>query len=103
MFLIEVFLPIKDNQGNPFPQKIFDRIRQELTDRFGGVTAFMRAPAVGLWADQEGKVRRDDIVVFEVMTDALDREWWAACRRRLEAELAQDSILIRAASVEVLG
>jgi hypothetical protein len=40
----------------------------------------------------------DDIVIFEVMTDDLERAWWSSCRARLEAKFAQDEVLIRAAS-----
>jgi hypothetical protein len=38
----------------------------------------------------------DDIVIFEVMTDDLERTWWSSCRARLEAKFAQDEVLIRA-------
>ena len=42
-------------------------LRSELADRFGGVTAYMRAPARGLWKGDTGETTRDDIVIFEVM------------------------------------
>ena len=43
-----------------------------------------------------------DVVVLEVMADYLDRTWWRALRQRLEAELHQEAIIIRAHSVEPL-
>jgi hypothetical protein len=46
--------------------------------------------------------RSAEIVIFEVMTDDLERAWWSACRARLEAKFAQDEVLIRAASIERL-
>jgi hypothetical protein len=49
-------------------------VRVELAARFGGVTAFRRAPGEGVWAEG-GEVSRDLVVVFEVMADALEREW----------------------------
>ena len=61
MFLIEFFLPTSDNDGSPFPRDEFDRIRRELTERFGGVTAFTRSPATGLWTDETGQVRPDEL------------------------------------------
>src|SRR5690606_24272515 len=67
MHLIEVLLPVYDNKGIPFPRGMFDEVRRELTDQFGGVTAFVRAPAEGLWKEEDGAVVRDDIVLFEVM------------------------------------
>jgi hypothetical protein len=102
MYLIELFLPTYDNSGKPFPKSEFDRIRHELTARFGGVTAFLRSPAVGLWADDSGKVRRDDLAIFEVMADALDRDWWRQFRTQLEQRFRQEEIVMRASSFERL-
>ena len=102
MHVIEIFLPLKDNAGQPFPPDMFSTLRAELADRFGGVTAFMRSPAVGIWKDDEGVARRDEIVVFEVMTDTVDYAWWRDYRSRLERTFRQDEILIRAAASERL-
>jgi hypothetical protein len=94
--LVEILLPVDDNSGTPFPRTSFDRVRRELTERFGGVTAFVRAPASGLWRDDEGNVRRDDVVVLEVMAESLDEAWWRDYRRELERRFAQDEIVVRA-------
>jgi hypothetical protein len=102
MFIIEIFLPLHDNRGNPFPRSRFASIRAHLADRFGGVTAFTRSPAVGIWKDDAEVPRRDEIVVFEVMTDAIDREWWSAYRAELERTLLQEEIVIRATAGERL-
>lgn len=96
MIVIEIFLPLHDNEGNPFDHGLFAAVRTELAHRFGGVTAFMRSPAVGIWKDDEGVARRDDIVVFEVMTDDLDEAWWGGYRAQLERTFKQDELLIRA-------
>lgn len=101
MHLVEIFLPLADNGGRPFGAEAFARVRRELTDRFGGVTLFARAPAHGTFAE-DGGVRHDDIVVVEVMAEALDRDWWAAYRRRLERDFAQDEIVVRASEIERL-
>lgn len=47
MYLVEIFLPKRDNEGREFPSGQFSRVRQELVERFGGVTAFTREPAEG--------------------------------------------------------
>lgn len=96
MFVVEIFLPLQDNEGTPFPQTQFAALRSELAQRFGGVTAFMRSPAVGIWRDDDGVARRDEIVVFEVMTESLDERWWRAYRGALERLFNQDEVLIRA-------
>jgi hypothetical protein len=98
--LIEFFLPTFDNSGAHFPKEEFDRIRRELTDRFGGVTAFTRSPATGLWADDTGHVRRDELVSFEVMAETLDRNWWQEYREELRLRFRQEEIVMRASSFE---
>jgi hypothetical protein len=102
MFLVEFLLPVADNHGARIPKDEFDRVRRELTDRFGGVTAFMRSPAIGHWADDSGVVRRDDLVGFEVMTETLDREWWRSYREQLGKRFRQQEIVMRASSFELL-
>ena len=47
-------------------------------------------------------VRRDDIVVVEVMVQSLDRAFWADYRRELERLFHQDEIIIRAQTYEAL-
>ena len=102
MFLVEFFLPVFDNDGARFPKEDFVRVRNELAERFGGVTAFMRSPAMGLWADDTGAVRHDELVSFEVMTETLDREWWRHYREQLAQRFRQQEILMRAISSELL-
>jgi hypothetical protein len=101
MHLIEIFLPLSDNDGKPFDVAKLTAVRATLTQQFGGCTAFTRAPAHGVSKD-DGKNVHDDIVVIEVMADVLDREFWERYRRHLEREFEQDEILIRATEVEKL-
>lgn|SRR5690606_33920655 len=102
MHLVELFLPLRDNDGNAFPKALYDGVRAELAEMFGGVTAFTRAPATGLWEDGEGDVQRDDVVLFEVMAEQLDHAWWRNYRQMLEQRFRQDEVLVRATVVERL-
>jgi hypothetical protein len=102
VYLVEFLLPTFDNEGRRFPKSEFERVRRELTDRFGGITAFMRSPAVGLWTDEEGEIRRDTLAIFEVMTDTLDRPWWRDYRAQLEQRFRQDEIVLRASTIDRL-
>jgi len=101
MYLVQILLPLYDNAGHAFGEKLYGPIRRELTERFGGLTAFTRAPAQGLWKD-EGKTKRDDIVVLEVMAEKLDAEWWRGYRRALERDFRQDTVVIRAQPLTIL-
>jgi hypothetical protein len=98
MHVFEIFLPLYDNDGRRFGQHLFGQVREELLDRFGGLTAFSRSPAEGLWASERG-TDRDEMVIFEVMADDFDRGWWSEYRKRLEGQFEQDVILIRASEV----
>ena len=101
MKLVQIFLPLRDNRGKRFGRAVFAEVRRELVRRFGGLTAYSRAPARGLWRSPGG-TRSDDIVIFEVMAPRLDAGWWRAYRRRLEQRFRQDKLLVLVQDVRSL-
>jgi hypothetical protein len=101
MYLIQILLPLSDNDGAHFDAALYTQVRNELSERFGGLTAYSRAPAEGRWHDQ-GITTHDDIIVMEVMTDGVDTEWWRAYRKSLEARFRQTVIVVRAQMVSLL-
>jgi hypothetical protein len=101
MHLIQILLPLADNDGRPFPDALLRGIQAELSEKFGGLTAFTRVPAKGIWEHAGGR-RQDDIVIVEVMTGELDRDWWSAFRGRLERLLRQEALIVRAQRLEML-
>jgi hypothetical protein len=101
VYLIEIFLPLADNEGNAFGPGQFEQVRERLTQQYGGVTSFGRAPAHGTFADK-GVLVHDDIIVYEVMTEAIDRDWWGRYRRELEEMFQQDEIVVRLTQIERL-
>jgi hypothetical protein len=100
--LVQLLLPVQDQDGQSYPRHLCDELVRRLTDRFGGVTAYTRAPATGVWEAPSGHAVRDQVVVYEVMADQLDRSWWAGLRDELEAGFRQDEIVVRAQQVERL-
>ena len=102
MRLIQILLPLYDNDGHRFPREMYDAVRIELAGRFGGLTAHTRAPAEGIWAEEGEPPSRDDIVIFEVMAERVERTWWRDYRRALEREFRQESIIIRSQETELL-
>jgi hypothetical protein len=101
-WLVQILLPLYDNDGVRFGEEPFARTRAELLDKFRGVTAYQRAPARGLWKTDAGEVAKDDVAVFEVMTADLDRPWWAAYREELARRFRQETIVIRALEHDLL-
>ena len=102
MHLIQLFLPLYDNDGAAIPQAVFRQVRNELVERFGGLTAHSRAPLSGLWQEPEGETVKDDLVVYEVMADTVDEAWWRRYRQTLEQQFRQESIVIRAQAISLL-
>lgn len=103
MHLIQLLLPLFDNEGQRQPEDLFRRVRAELTDRYGGLTEHARAPARGVWQDDAtGRTNQDDIVVYEVMVDAVDRDWWRRYRVQLEAAFRQKELIIRSQPMDLL-
>jgi len=102
MHLVQILLPLADNEGRPFGRAAFEKVKEELTEAFGGVTAHVQAPAEGAWVDDTGERTDDRIVIFEVVTEPLDRAWWARYRAALETRFRQDEVMVRATRVERL-
>jgi hypothetical protein len=101
-YLVQILLPQYDARGEPIDQELFAATRRELIERFGGLTAYVRAPASGAWKEDDGRILRDDILIFEAMVDDLDREWWARYRRRLEERFRQQTVIARAMPIDLL-
>ena len=100
-YLVQILLPLYDNDGQRFSNDLYDDVHGRLTGTFGGLTAYTRAPAEGVW-ERGSDVKRDDISVVEVMVDSLDRSWWGAYRQDLEQVFRQDHIVVRAQAYEPL-
>jgi hypothetical protein len=96
MELFQVVLPLFDNNGITLQRALFTQTVGELTDKFGGATAFTRNPAEGFWEDSGGDVTHDEVIIVEVLVRDPEDEWWADYKRTLEARFKQDTILIRA-------
>jgi hypothetical protein len=100
--LVQILLPVYDAAGERFAQSMYDEVAVELTQRFGGLTAYVRAPAKGLWEERKGETHRDDIVIYEVMVDTLDADWWKRYRQGLEQRFRQDELVVRAQEIRRL-
>jgi hypothetical protein len=100
-YLVEILLPKETGSSRPVPRQWFEALLKELTDKFGGATSFLRAPGKGLW-DSGGDVEQDNIAVIEVMAEGLDQAYWRSLRGRLERELSQEEVVIRAQEITVL-
>jgi hypothetical protein len=99
--LIQILLPLYDEKGKSFSVESYARIKEELTEQFGGLTAYTRAPATGLWKENEDKVSRDEIVVYEVVANDIDKSWWKIYKKKLEHDFRQDELMIRSSDIDL--
>ena len=102
MYLIQILLPLYDNDGKPFPQNEYEQVRDELTEMFGGITTYVRSPAKGLWKESSTLTVHDDIVNYEVMTESLDRERWLNYREELAVRFRQEVLIMRVSEMQLI-
>ena len=97
-YLVQILVPKETGKGEAVTKEWFDAFLKELADKFGGATSFIRSPGEGLWR-RGGRTERDEVAVVEVMAAKLAPESWRSLRERLERELAQEEIVIRAQEI----
>lgn len=95
--LVQILMPLRDREGQPFSQTVLDEMRRDLAAHFSDVAVHLRAPAPNVSTS-----RCADMLVFEVMCERLDRCWWHDYRRHLESRFGQQEIVVRAVPVEKL-
>ena len=101
--LVQFLIPVVDQEGARIAEAQFESMRSALTERFGGVTAFVHSPALGTWKGaSDANVQQDEVILVEVIVDQLDRSWWSNYRSQLEELFNQDEILMRALEIERL-
>jgi hypothetical protein len=103
MQLIEIFLPVYKADNTHFANELYEKTRAELVEQFGGLTAHSRAPLKGLWQTESGDTVRDDLIIYEVITEHLDKKWWQQYRRLLQQRFAQTSLMMRAQEITIIG
>jgi hypothetical protein len=102
MHLIQIFLPLSDPNGRRFPREEYEAVEQNFIERFDGFTAYRRAPAKGLWCSPSSGVQEDELVIYEVMAETIERAWWSDYRKSLKERFRQEEVLIRAQLIEIL-
>ena len=101
MQLVQILLPLYDQEGNPFSGLLYDKIKKELTETFGGLTAYTRSPASGIWKDGE-KIVKDDIYIYEIMLQEIDKNYWARYKSKLQLIFEQEELIIRVSDITLL-
>ena len=101
MYLIQILLPLYDNNKQAFEKSLLDKVRDDLKDVFGGVTLYRNSPAEGAWNDVTG-TDYDELITAEVITDSLDKAWWQQFKHEMEQTFKQKKLMIRCIKFEKL-
>ena len=102
MKLIQIFIPLYDVEGNQFPGSIYESIKQLLTSKFDGLTIYQRSPAIGLWKENNHKTIKDDIIIYEIITEDVDKDFWLEFKKDKQEQLKQEELLIRSFEIQII-
>jgi hypothetical protein len=99
----DIFLPLADNNGNVFPDRLFESVERRLLKQFGGVTSQQRDfPLRGIWQG-ETHLFFDQVIVMTVLdfrrSGSVD--FISSLKRFLISEFDQLAILITESSLRV--
>lgn len=100
MFEYEIYLPLKRPDGSSVSETEIAKIKSKLTEVFGGYTHFNQCYE-GAW--KVGRVTfYDEVTILRVLDDGSANFDMSAFRKKLEADLMQEEVLIVVRSVETI-
>lgn len=100
--MVQLFLPYFDPDGRQFPRSYYNGLKQQLVEKFGGISMYEQAPITGLWKENEQAVQRDRLMIFEVMATTIDVDYWRALKEKLQKKFRQQEVLIRRMNIGVV-
>lgn len=101
--LVQLFVPLTDQHGQAFPEHYFGELSAELKERFGGVTIYSRSPAKGIWKTENEQTSQDELLIYEVLINKKETDFWLKLKTKLEKQLKQQEILILLSNTRKLG
>ena len=101
MHLVQLLLPLYNGKAEAFPSTLYEQVKKELSQQFGGLTAYTGSPASGIWKDGE-KIVKDDIYVYEIMLQEIDKNYWATYKSKLQLIFEQEELIIRVSDITLL-
>jgi hypothetical protein len=102
--VIEIYLPLDYNDGEPIPASKVVSLEDELLSRFGGVTSLQRQfPLKGAW-HSGAEIYFDEVVVFSAMDFRDDSQlsclrYLTRLKERLKKKFDQLEVLITLADM----
>jgi|GEM_PF-7050236 len=87
------FLEYRSQNAGRWPVKF--------ADLDSAVADASRSPAEGRWRSAQQEIT-DEIIIYEVMVEAIDPGWWKDFRHKLQSLFRQEEIIIRALPQQLL-
>jgi hypothetical protein len=95
----EIYLPTTHNDGSPVDAQAVERLKESLTQAFGGYT-HQQSRSEGAWK-VGGVVFRDEVTIVRVLDQGGSGFDMRAFKKEVETALRQESILIVEREVKV--
>jgi len=92
--LIQLLLPLQDENGEVFPAARYAKVHKQLIEKFGGLTLYQRNPAEGYWKNGSSKTIKEPMLVHEVLSGAIEEDFWKQLKSSLMKEFRQQDIQI---------
>jgi inorganic pyrophosphatase len=100
--LIQIFLPVVDENGSPFPNRFFVQVKNKLSEKFDGLSVYTHALAEGYWKNERSSLEKDKLLVYEVMANEVDLNYWKNFRTSLEKQFKQELIVVRCLGINLI-
>jgi hypothetical protein len=101
MHLVQLLFLLYSVQAFHSNRKRFAEVRNELVDRFGGITAYTTCSGDWTMARKRADFR-DDLIIYEIIVEKLEEDWWRQYRALVENRFQQKSIVVRTREIRVL-
>jgi hypothetical protein len=83
--------PTRSAEGTTFADELLRQTREELVERFGGLTAYTRS-ATGVWTSPHGDIKEDRVVMIEVLSGRFVKDWWRSYAATLKKRFRQETM-----------
>lgn len=92
----DIYLPLNYNDGKPIEPEKFKITKDELVDRFGGLSTIPGEGHIGGWWKVGNIIMEDRLVIWRVQVPGEhDDRFWKSYKEKLKRRFDQQEILIQ--------
>lgn len=102
MYQIQLLLSLYNNEGKAFPSSHYEKVKLFFNDKFGGITMYTRTSVVGLWKESPHSTVKDELIIYEILSDQLEKDFWQHYKSDLQSLFQQEEMVIKACEINLL-